>query len=644
MAALKSFQQQAWWHAPKNKVNAEVLAYVRIVENFQIVNFEKFLREEALYDQNPRTNRRSINRGGTSGLGGYRDSPSPKSLMVENLVAQGVDTIAANVSDSDISIRIQTDDADWSHQQNAKRLERYTNALMAKLAVVPKCQHGFKLGAALKGTGVNKVWIDRFDQVQVRPVPIENIIVDELECRDGRPTQIHYREFYDRETLQAQFPDFAMEIARAQTIGDWRRWAGYRPIAKNEIVCIESWRLPIGPKGHKNYVPGRHTICIHGCDLLDEEYDDDYFPFSIMRWNDPVWGFYGHSLAERILPHQMLLSRRQWQITASLDKKAAPIAWVHTSDKGIQFKTFHQAGLTVGTYKTQAPTMMDPAAVGQETYADLDRIRSQSERETGINQLMVSGQVPAGIQSGVGVREARVTHSQRFSIQERAYEQFIEDTMWLVIACCKKLGADAPDVLHVAKYGGIRPRLLKWKDIDLGDLKYEMAVASAESNTPAGRQQRVTELAQAGIITLDEARELVAHPDIDRIISLYNAAIESVQWVIERIENGERGITPEPFMNLRMLTVMAQREYLLIQTQNAPEEVLDDLADIIATAANILNPPPSPQAALPAATAGAPGAPPAGPTMGPSPGAGPGPMPASAPTQAVLTGAYAPMQ
>lgn len=637
MSALaKKYKSEAWWNADKGKVNREILGYVRTIENFQTLQFEKFLREEALYDQNPRTNRRSIGSGGRRGVDGtHRGHGAAKSMMVENLVAQGVDTIAANVADSDISLRIQTDDADWSHQQNAKRLERYANALMALLGVIPKCQYGFKLGAALKGTGVNKVWIDQFDQVQVRPIPIENIIVDELECRDGKPLQIHYREFYDRELLIAQFPEFAMEIHRAQTIGDWRRWAGYRPIAKNEIVVIESWRLPIGPADHPNHVPGRHAICIHGVDLLDEEYEDEFFPFSIMRWNDPVWGFYGHSLAERILPHQAILNRREWQITASLDRKASPMVWVHKQDQNLAFKTFSQVGLTVGSYKVSKPEGIDYQAVGPETYQDLDRRRAQAERETGINQMMTSGGVPAGIESGAGVREARATHSQRFSIQERAYEQYVADTMWLVIAMCKKLGpGKCPDVLHVAKYGGARPRLLKWSGINLNDLRYELAVSSAVSNTPAGRQQRVTELAQAGIVTLDEARQLIEHPDIDRIISLYNAAIESVQWVIERIENGETGIVPEPFMNLKMCVTMMQREYLLIQTQGAPEKILESLSEFVSTSAGILNPPPQPQPPSLPAMPGAPGMP---------PGAGPGPMPASGPTQSFNAGAFAPM-
>jgi len=630
-----------WWNADEGKVHEQVISYVRAVENLQSWFYLKCLRLEALVDQNPRTNRMSM----SSGTRTYGDGIGQRrSIVTDNLVRQGIDTVTANVADADLSIRVETDNADFTRQQNAQRLEQYSNAAMAYYDVIAKCQHGFRTGAALKGKAFNKVWIDQFDCVNVRPVPVENIVVDELECRDGKPRQLHFREFYDRELLAQEFPEFAVEISKAQTMGDWRKWAGYRPFAhKNEIVVIESWRLPIGPIDHDNHVPGRHTICIHGVDLLDEEYEDDYFPFSSMDWDRAVFGFYGHGLAEYILPHQANLNRRNWQITESLNKKANPIVWVHTADKNLSFKTFSQVGITAGAYKTAPPQSVDYQAVGQETYNDVDRIRASAERETGVNAMMSAGQVPGGIESGEGVREVRKTHSQRFSIQQGAYEQFVLDTMWLVIAMCKKLPADkVPDLVHNSKFGGSPARTLKWKKINLDDLKYEMQVASAIANTPAGRQQRVTELAQAGIVSLDEARQLVQHPDIDRILSLYNAAIESVEWVIERIEDGETGVTPEPYMNLQMCITMMQREYLLIQPQdNVPEEVLEGLSSFIDTCAGILNPPPPMQQPV---MPGVPGMPPGPPGQMPPGAMPPMQLPAGAPVQAFNQGAYAPMQ
>jgi hypothetical protein len=571
-----------WWNAKKGEVHSTVLPYVRTVENHQAEIFDKFVKLEATYDTNSRTNRYTASTNMAARLGRAR------AIVTENLIASQVDTVAAHVADTDIKVRIQTDGADWSHQRTAKRLELYLNGLSKLFEIGDKCRSGFKAGAAMKGTGINKVWIDQFDQIRVTPVPIDNIVVDELECRDGKPRQLHYRDFYDREDLMAQFPEHAEAIEKAQASGNWSRWAGYRPMEANEVVVIESWRLPIGPKGHERYIPGRHTLTIDGCDLLDEEYDDPFFPFAKIVWNAPIWGFYGISLAERILPHQNLLNRRQYQINRSLDKKADPITYVHQADQNLALKTVNELG-SIAVYKNAVPVTVDHQAVGAETYQDVPRIKQSASDQTGINRDMQSGGVPAGIESGAGVREVRQTRTATFSIQEKAFENFWLDTLWLVLQMCKKLGGTkAPPILNVAKYGNKR---IKWSEVDMNDVRIEMFAASTLGDTPAGRQQRVVELAQAGVITLDESRQLMEHPDISTVLSMYNAAWEDAEETIERILDGEF-VVPEPYQNLQMLVWHGQQRYLLIKNDpTCPEEILENLSDFVAIAANQLNPP-----------------------------------------------------
>ncbi len=622
-ATLELKNPRNWWNAKRGEVNNAVIPYVRTVENAQAELFDKFVKLESSYDTNPRTNRASQQRHMASRLG------RAKAIVTENLIACNVDTVASNVADTDIRVRVQTDGADWSHQRRAKRLEKYGDGLSKLFEIGPKCRIGFKAGAAMKGSGINKVWVDQFDQIQVTPVPIDNIVVDELECRDGKPRQLHYRDFFDREDLLAQFPDYAEKILRAQGEGNWRTWAGYRPMASNEVIVIESWRLPIGPKGHKNYVPGRHCLSIDGCDLLDEEWHKPQFPFSKMVWNAPIWGFYGISLAERILPHQNLLNRRNYQINRSLDLKADPITYVHQADQKLTVQTVNQIG-SIAVYKNQIPTTVDHQAVGRETYDSRREIKIDAGNEAGVNNGMQSGGVPAGIESGVGVREVRTTRTQRFSIQEKAFEQFWIDTLWLVLDCCKDLGADAPEILNVSKFGNTK---IDWAEVDMGDLKIQLAAASTLSDSPAGRQQRVVELAQAGVITLDESRQLMDHPDLESKLSLYNAMLESAENAIERILDGEY-LIPSPYMNLDACTKLAQRTYLQIDIGKdrggAPEEILEALSDFISVAAGILNPPaipgaPTDQTAMPGATGMAP--------------------PESGPGQAAFAqGAFAPMQ
>src|SRR5689334_1409961 len=103
-------QPRHWWNAPDGKVNTFVLPYVRTIENVQAEMFDKFVKLAAAYDTNPRTNRYTSARDMATRLG------RAKAIVTENLIASNVDTVAANVADTDIATRIQTDGADWSHQ------------------------------------------------------------------------------------------------------------------------------------------------------------------------------------------------------------------------------------------------------------------------------------------------------------------------------------------------------------------------------------------------------------------------------------------------------------------------------------------------------------------------------------------------
>ena len=159
----------------------------------------------------------------------------------------------------------------------------------------------------------------------------------------------------------------------------------------------------------------------------------------------------------------------------------------------------------------------------------------------------------------------------------------------------------------MSKFGNTK---IPWADVDMGDLKIEISAASTLGDTPAGRRQRATELAQMGVITLDEARQLEDHPDIEATISMYNAAAESAENAVERILDGEY-LVPSPYMNLQVCVTLAQNTYLKIDIGEdrggAPEEILEGLSDFMAVCAGILNPPqipgaPTDQAAMPGPT------------------------------------------
>lgn len=572
-----SHSYQTWYLSERAQVSRNVFEYVCNVEEKQFDIFNRFVKLASLYDPNATTSAR-----------GNADN----AYVVENVVASNVDTVTAAIAATDVRAEFQTDDADWGEQRKARHLEWYAEQLAVMLDLPAKCRAAFK-DAAIKGTGLLHVYADEFDTIHVERVLVDDIVVDEKESQNGGlPKQMHRRRYIDREELKALFPEHERDIEAAQRADRrrWERWAGYRPMEDNEVVVIESWRLPLGKPGRRGHRAGRHTICIDGADLVDEEWASDKFPFARIVWSERVNGWYGISGVERIAGHQRTLNRRNMQIDRQLDQGAFPTTFVSMADAAMTVKATNRVGNIVVTKSGQPPVTVIPPAVSPETHKSREDTKSSAFEEFGCSRMASSAVKPAGIDSGIGLREYRDQTTQRFSIQEKAFERLCLDVMLLVVGVCKDLGAEAPMMMRRTRFGA---RKLPWAKVDMGDVAVQIAAASTLGRTPAGRKQFVLELAQAGVISQDETRRLMGHSDIESAMSLYTAAIEDIEHAIEEIRDGEV-LMPEPYQNLKLGVWRMQQAYLKDRGDGAPEEVLEAYRQWIVQAAYILSGPAQP--------------------------------------------------
>lgn len=580
---------EGWQYADKDKAHEAVFAQVQAIERRQFDLFNTFVKLEALYDP---VVARYVD-------GGSRSGDRFSSMATENVIASNIDTVTAIISATEVRARFMTDDAGWKEQRRARQLEWYSEALSTLLGVDDTCRQAFR-DAALKGTGLIKVYIDDYDCICVDRVQVDDIVVDEAESRFGSPRQLHQRAIVDRETLIDQFPDAEAAIRAAHGGARQALWAEYRPIQRNEIVVVESWYLARGTKpddydaedydgtdaaGVKvRYRPGRHTICIEGVTLLDEEWHEG-FPFVRIVWTPRPNGWYGISLAERIAGIQRALNRRNWHITAALDRAAAPVTYVNIADAKIAVQTINKIGTVAVIKSGQPPVTVNPPILNPEIYNSQQQLKASAFEESGVSRMTAQAAKPAGIDSGVAMREYRDQTTQRFSLQEKSFETLKLDTVLAMLACAKKLGARAPTVERRKRWGS---KKIKWSQVDMGEAKVAIAAASTISRTPAGRMQTVLEWAQAGVVSMDEARRLMRHPDLERAMSIYTEALENVEEMLERIEDGEV-MMPEPYQNLKMLVWRGQMEYMKISGDGAPEEILENMRQCIVQAAYILS-------------------------------------------------------
>lgn len=589
-----------WFNAEKGEVHRLVFEYVQKVEADQFDTFDRFVKMEALYDPNSAA---AIANGISA-----NDAPG---MVIENVIAANVDTVCAQIATAEVRPRILVDDANWSTARTAQQLEWYTEQVGKQIGIHDACKRAFR-SAAKKGTGVVKVFTDAFGEVRAEAVRIDDIVVDEAECRNGGlPRQMHRRmTCVDREELKAMFPDMAEEIDEAQSSRPRNSvWAGYRPIVDGELVVIESHRLPTGRKGKPGYKPGRHTITADGVDLLDEPYEKAWFPYACVTWTEREAAFYGISLSEGIAGIQRALNKRNLQIDRQLDQHAFPTTWVSMADAHLAVQTISRAG-TIVPVKGERPKTEVPQAVGGEVFAHRQALKDAAAENSGVSRMASQAVKPAGIDSGVAMREYKDQTTQRFAPQEQSFEELELHCHFLAIDCCKDLGADAPQFYKKAKFGS---KKVKWKDVDMRDVKVQLSAASTLSRGAAGRAQAALEMAQAGVIDTDEYRMLLEHPDLERIISVYTQARKCIEADIEAMED-QFAVTPEPYGNLAMMIRMGQMAYQRDRDlDGCPEEVLEALRQYVVIAADMLEPAPAPSMGMGEAAGMPPGAMPAGP-------------------------------
>lgn len=593
--------QDLWWKAPKNEAHKKTIEFVNRAEDELGDTFTRLFRLEYLYDpNNPDADRRQQDR------------------VTENAIASNVDTVHAVIAAVDIRPRYMTDGADWKQQRTARRLEWYSEDLGIRYDVLPKCRKAFK-ECAKKGNGLVKVHAV-FYEPRVEHVLIENVVVPEDECRDGRePRQMHQWDYIDADELEARFPDAVAEIRKARETGRRRRGSYSRHLLSNDIECLWSYRLPVGVKGKKGYKPGRVTLVINEKTLLDKDLDKPHFPFAAVIWSDRINSYYKISAAERIMGIQRALNKNNWVIEKGNDNTVAPPIYVRPADANIGAKSNRINGYTV--YRGDKPETVQHQTVSNETYNRNRSLKEAAQQEFGQTSMATHGAKPAGLDSGIALREFKDQTTQRFAAQEASFEYLLLWSHYLLIEVCKELGAKAPKVTRRTRFGR---ETMAWKDVDLGDVRVQMKAAANLNRTPAGRTQLVIEFAQAGIISTDQARRLLQHPDIERELSLYTSALEAVEHALDAIADG-KVVVPEPYDNHEMIVWRGQREYLQWRDDGAPEEVLEALRQYIVTAAWFVSKKGAVNQNM------APGAAPADPAMG------------AAPPDAMAPGAVPPM-
>jgi len=612
-----------WWKADKGaKVHEKVAAQVRALITGGSTRISALNAWRALYlDRTDEVSRPALT------LQGIHRSRKARF----NVTRSAVDSLHSRIVKNRPVPWVLTEGGDYSAQERAKGFTKYLEGEFYRLTAHPIgsmiCHD-----ALVYGTGAIKIY-EEAGRPAIERTWVGELITDPLEERYNCVRTLYQVKPYDREVVEAMFPEHAEQIRQAARMS---RGASMPidPTGRSRadlIDVVEAWRLPyIDQDGEPH--GGRRVIVVDKATLLDEEWTDPEFPFVFLRASRDPESFWGVGMVEKMAGTQSELNMLSEAISdgfrlanvylAVYDEAAVTIE--HVADNEVMRVIRIKGG------PGMEPKVITPPGASDQHLMREDTLIQRALHMEGISELNAHAQKPPGLNSGKALQVHEDIESVRHMQLGRAYEQMFMDLAEQIVCVtdrildnAKENEDDSAQQLKIAVEQDGELEILSYGEVSLGGMEYRIKTfpVSQLSQSPAGRLQQVEDMMRAGLVDETEARELLDWPDLERANTLKFAGRKLAEKLVEDALRGKQTrVVPE--LPLDYLHRWGVLRLMQAERDGAPETKLQRLRDLLAFADSLIQqamPPPMPQPP-PGAQAPPPGPP------GPPPGAA-GPMP-----------------
>lgn len=523
------------------------------------------------------------------------------SRLVWNIPRSLCQTVQAKIAGKNRpKVSFVTSAASWQQRRRAYHLDRFAEAQFHER----QGQHEniWELGALMLmhalvlGDGFAYVYADAIDQhVAVETVYPWQVFVDSADAANGRPQMLFIVRPFDKQKLLSLYPGEKAAINQAKGIGagDGLKDAGdayYRAGARaaQQVEVIDAYVLPSGEADDDGKVkPGMHLRYIDGKTLEREDWARDEFPLVRLRWSPELQGYWSQSLIQEVSSISDEINHVVQRLSecVRLTQKAvclSPKGCVKPEDLGGNDDcTLIEYDETIGKPEWVSPAPFDAATVDW-----LKMNMDQCFAIPGVSPMSATSRKEQGITASVAMRTLQDVETERFMVQQNAYEQLYVAICRHMIACTRDLAADNPDY-SVTWPGESFLKEIKWRDVDLPDDQYVMRAdpVSHLKNTPADRLQLAQDMYGAGNFSKQSLDQSVLYLNTrdhlsgggDKQEKLVNRYIES--WLDaspEKLESGEFVFrSPFPYLNLPAAMLQVAEAYVEAQLDEAPDFNLD---------------------------------------------------------------------
>ncbi len=349
--------------------------------------------------------------------------------------------------------------------------------------------------------------------------------------------------------------------------------------------------------------------------LLEEKWEDEYFPFSFFRWNERPFGWYGQGLAEQLRTIQISINKILRQIERHMDRASSFVL----AERGAKVVKSHLVNTpwTLLEYTGQVPTFATVQAISPEYFSQLDRLYSRAFEIAGISQLFAQSKVPSNLKSGRAISEAKDTESERFLKAGSDWSEFQLDIGNKQIQLAKLVDEMLRDngisdgYTVMAKNENDSLDRIRWQDVALEDDAYIMQAypTSYLPKTPAFRIQAALDLAEAVPGLQPSMPKIIEEiPDLKAAVKQLNAPRDYIDKITDRMlyadaeteeELEELYTPPDSFImsvqdpsGMPAALVISRGKLFQARIDGAPPERLDLLMRFMTEVDNLMAEPP----------------------------------------------------
>lgn len=586
-----------WWKADySSDLDPEMVEKDRanslINQARQLENIQREVHEQNLWSAQLYSNRElAAFDWGNAAL--YRASLAPVSRTGENLVLMVIDTLVAQIGKNRPKARPQTRGASWELRQQAKRLDKFLYGEFIRNRVYEKGKRVFR-DACIFGFGALYVCVDE-GQLYIDRVFPDELIVDQMEVvASGKPRHWYRRRVLPVEVVVSTWGKYYQKekgeenddlLRQLESISrNATEYIDYRTVGMGYVVVVEGWQVALPGK------PGRYVVAVQNKLLVDKEYKLEIPPFVIYQWQTPLSGFYATSAVEQVLPYQIRLNEINDVIRDAQDLMGRPRILVAEGSRINPLEIDNLVARFI-KYTGIKPEAVTWPAISAELYNERDRQVRICLEQFGVSALASKVTPPASARydSAPAFREFNAIQDDRLSDPAQRFERFYLDLAELMIRVLKASKAK-PKTTWVSggKHGGIE--VIDWSEIDLDEDAYvlQLEATSVFDSTPSALRDELEKQLGMGLITPEEYRLQLSHPDDEAELSLQAAAAADIRRVINLLEKGEYE-SPTPIQDLvNAVQLVSLAELNLKQYEDVPAGIHLNFINWITEARSIL--------------------------------------------------------